>query len=171
MCYHRRSRGIIQDSKFSLKPCRIIFNLSAVAPSLIGIYYLTLGLFFPPNKSISASTAISKSITYLTGVYTEYQNMFVAWTACWYCQCTFPPPGWCFMFSVDPILDLTFFRSGMGAAAAASGTGERVFSEPGDLGFERTTATFFTLLASAAAFAWLAGDFGVPGLLCPLWPS
>lgn len=74
------------------------------------------------------------------------------------------------MLSVEPILDLTCFRSGMGAAAAR-GAGERVFSEPGDLGVERTTATFFTLLASAAAFAdsaWLAGDFGVPGLLCPL---
>lgn len=77
------------------------------------------------------------------------------------------------MFSVEPILDLTFFRSGMGAAAA-SGAGGRLFSEPGDLGVERTTATFFTLLASAAALAaraWLVGDFGVPGLLCPLWAS
>lgn len=76
------------------------------------------------------------------------------------------------MFSVEPILDLTFFRSGMGAAAAAArGAGERVFSEPGDLGVERTTATFFTLLASEADTAWLAGDLGVPGLLCPLLPS
>lgn len=74
------------------------------------------------------------------------------------------------MLSVEPILDLTPFRSGMGAAAAR-GAGGRPFSEPGDLGVERTTATFFTLLASAAAFAWLAGDFGVPGLLCPLWAS
>lgn len=75
------------------------------------------------------------------------------------------------MFSVEPILDLTFFRSGMGAAAAR-GAGGRPFSEPGDLGVERTTATFFTLLASAATFtdcAWLEGDLGVPGLLCPLW--
>lgn len=77
------------------------------------------------------------------------------------------------MFSVEPILDLTFFRSGMGAAAAARGARE-VFSEPGDLGEERTTATFFTLLTSAPPFvesAWLEGDFGVPGLLCPLWAS
>lgn len=100
-------------------------------------------------------------------------------SACVWCtQCdgrsqsygTFPPPGWCFMLSVEPILDLTFFRSGIGAAAAR-GAGGRLFSEPGDLGVERTTATFFTLLASAAAFAWLEGDFGVPGLLCPLWAS
>lgn len=75
------------------------------------------------------------------------------------------------MLSVEPILDLTFFRSGMGAAAAARGAGERVFSEPGDLGVERTTATFFTLLASEADTAWLAGDLGVPGLLCPLLAS
>lgn len=77
------------------------------------------------------------------------------------------------MLSVEPILDLTFFRSGIGAAAVR-GAGERLLSEPGDLGVERTTATFFTLLASAADFpeaAWLAGDFGVPGLLCPLWAS
>ncbi len=82
---------------------------------------------------------------------------------------TFPPPGWCFRLSVEPILDLTFFRSGIGAAAARGGV--RLFIDPGDLGVERTTATFFTLLASAAAFAWLEGDFGVPGLLCPLWAS
>lgn len=85
---------------------------------------------------------------------------------------TFPPPGWCFRLSVEPILDLTCFRSGIGAAAARGGV--RLFIDPGDLGVERTTATFFTLLASAAAFAesaWLEGDFGVPGLLCPLWAS
>lgn len=85
-------------------------------------------------------------------------------------ELTFPPPGWCLMFSVEPILDLTFFRSGIGAAAA-KGAGGRLFSEPGDLGVERTTATFFTLLASAAESAWLEGDLGVPGLLCPLWES
>ena len=65
------------------------------------------------------------------------------------------------MFSVEPILDLTLFRSGIGAAAA-KGAGERLFSEPGDFGVERTTAIFFTLLASAAASAWLAGDLGLP---------
>lgn len=74
------------------------------------------------------------------------------------------------MLSVEPILDLTFFRSGIGAAAAR-GAGERVFSEPGDFGVERTTATFFTLLASEAETAWLVGDLGVPGLLCPLMAS
>lgn len=76
------------------------------------------------------------------------------------------------MLSVEPILDLTPFRSGIGAAAARGA--REFFSEPGDLGEERTTATFFTLLTSAAAFAesaWLEGDFGVPGLLCPLWAS
>ncbi|TNN27252.1 hypothetical protein EYF80_062605 [Liparis tanakae] len=80
---------------------------------------------------------------------------------------TLPPPGWCFMLSVEPTFDLTCFRSGMGAPAAARGAGGRLLSEPGDLGVERTTATFFTLLASAAALAdsaWLAGDFGL------LWP-
>lgn len=71
--------------------------------------------------------------------------------------------------SVEPILDRTFFRSGIGAAAARGGV--RVFSEPGDLGVDRTTATFFTLLASAADRAWLEGDLGVPGLLCPLLAS
>lgn len=85
------------------------------------------------------------------------------------CSVTFPPPGWCFMLSVEPILDLTFFRSGMGAAASGA---REVLSEPGDLGEERTTATFLTLLTSALAeSAWLEGDFGVPGLLCPLWAS
>lgn len=69
------------------------------------------------------------------------------------------------MLSVEPILDLTFFRSGMGAAAA-SGAREPL-SEPGDLGEERTTATFFTLLISALD----EGDLGVPGLLSPLWVS
>lgn len=76
------------------------------------------------------------------------------------------------MLSVDPIFDLTLFRSGMVAAAAAAASGGRgLFREPGDLGEERTTATFFTLLTSAAAFpegVWLEGDLGVPGLLWPL---
>ena len=75
--------------------------------------------------------------------------------------------------SVEPTLDLMFFRSGIGAAAAR-GAGGRVFSEPGDLGVERTTATFFTLLASATDLAEGAlpdGDLGPPGLLCPLTAS
>lgn len=54
---------------------------------------------------------------------------------------TFPPPGWCLMFSVEPILDLMFFRSGRGATGAI---GVRDLNEPGDLGGVRTTATFFT---------------------------
>ena len=67
---------------------------------------------------------------------------------CEECSCskaklTLPPPGWCFMLSVEPIFDLMFFRSGMGAAAAR-GAGGRFLREPGDLGVERTTATFFT---------------------------
>lgn len=76
------------------------------------------------------------------------------------------------MLSVDPIFDLTLFRSGMGAAAASGARG--LFREPGDLGEERTTATFFTLLTSAPPFpvgVWLEGDLGVPGLLCPLCAS
>lgn len=66
--------------------------------------------------------------------------------------------------SVEPILDLTFFRSGMGAAASGA---RELLSEPGDLGEERTTATFLTLLISALD----EGDLGVPGLLSPLWAS
>jgi hypothetical protein len=58
------------------------------------------------------------------------------------------------MFSVEPIFDRTFFRSGMGAAR---GTGLRPLTDPGDLGGVRTTATFFT--------SRLAGDLGVLGLL------
>lgn len=67
---------------------------------------------------------------------------------------------------MEPILDLTFFRSGMGMGAAASGAREPL-SEPGDLGEDRTTATFLTLLISALD----EGDLGVPGLLSPLWAS
>lgn len=55
---------------------------------------------------------------------------------------TFPPPGVCLMFSVDPILDLTFFRSGMGAATGA----RRALPAAGDFGGVRTTATFFMSL-------------------------
>ena len=54
------------------------------------------------------------------------------------CALTFPPPGWCFRFSVEPILDLTFFRSGMGTGAVC----RRLLAEDGDLGGVRTTATF-----------------------------
>lgn len=42
---------------------------------------------------------------------------------------------------MEPILDLMFFRSGMGATGAI---GARDLKEPGDLGGVRTTATFFT---------------------------
>lgn len=61
-------------------------------------------------------------------------------------------------------MDLTPFRSGMGAAASGA---RELLREPGDLGEERTTATFFTLLISALD----EGDLGVPGLLSPLWVS
>lgn len=54
------------------------------------------------------------------------------------CALTFPPPGWCFRFSVEPILDLTFFRSGMGTGAVC----RRLLAADGDLGGVRTTATF-----------------------------
>lgn len=82
---------------------------------------------------------------------------------------TRPPPGWCLMFSVEPTLERTFFRSGRGAAAAR-GVGERFFNEPGDLGVERMTATFFISFAIGVLPPrdLLAGDLGVPGLLWPL---
>lgn len=67
------------------------------------------------------------------------------------------------MFSVEPILDLTFFRSGKGATGAM---GARDLREPGDLGGVRTTATFFT--CCPGVLQRLAGDFGVAGLLQPL---
>lgn len=51
---------------------------------------------------------------------------------------TLPPPGWCFRFSVEPIFDLTFFRSGMGTGAVC----RRLLLADGDLGGVRTTATF-----------------------------
>ena len=56
---------------------------------------------------------------------------------------TRPPPGWYLMFSVEPILDLTFFRSGMGGAGVRGAAG-RPLMDPGDLGGVRTTATFLT---------------------------
>lgn len=68
---------------------------------------------------------------------------------------------------MEPTLDRTFFRSGRGAAAD-SDVGERFF---GDLGVERITATFlisFPALGGLPPAALLAGDLGVPGLLCPL---
>lgn len=78
---------------------------------------------------------------------------------------TLPPPGWCFRLSVEPILDLTFFRSGMGAAAG----GTRVLAEAGDLGGVRTTATFLGSLAGGVGREGvrerLPGVPGEPGLL------
>lgn len=67
------------------------------------------------------------------------------------------------MFSVEPILDLTFFRSGKGATGVM---GARDLTEPGDFGGVRTTATFFT--CCPGVLQRLAGDFGVAGLLQPL---
>lgn len=71
---------------------------------------------------------------------------------------TLPPPGWCLMFSVEPIFDLTFFRSGMGATGAMG-----VRRDPGDFGGVRTTATFFTWCPGV--LERLDGDLGVAGLL------
>lgn len=81
---------------------------------------------------------------------------------------TRPPPGWYLMLSVEPTLGRTFLRSGRGAAAR--GAGERFFIEPGDLGVERITATFFISFGTGALPPrdLLAGDLGVPGLLWPL---
>lgn len=72
------------------------------------------------------------------------------------------------MLSVEPTLERTFFRSGRGAAV--KGAGERFFREPGDLGVERITATFFISFPAGVLPPrdLLAGDLGVPGLLWPL---
>lgn len=72
------------------------------------------------------------------------------------------------MLSVEPTLERTFFRSGRGAAV--KGAGERFFMEPGDLGVERITATFFISFPTGVLPPrdLLAGDLGVPGLLWPL---
>lgn len=78
---------------------------------------------------------------------------------------TFPPPGWCFRFSVEPILDLTFFRSGMGTGAVC----RRLLAEDGDLGGVRTTATFLGSRAGGVGRDGvrerLPGVPGEPGLL------
>lgn len=78
---------------------------------------------------------------------------------------TLPPPGWCFRFSVEPILDLTFFRSGMGAAEGWM----RLLADAGDFGGVRTTATFLGSLAGGVGREGvrerLPGVPGEPGLL------
>lgn len=78
---------------------------------------------------------------------------------------TLPPPGWCLRLSVEPILDLTFFRSGMGAADGWM----RVLAEAGDFGGVRTTATFLGSLAGGVGREGvrerLPGVPGEPGLL------
>lgn len=78
---------------------------------------------------------------------------------------TLPPPGWCFRFSVEPILDLTFFRSGMGAAEGCT----RLLADAGDFGGVRTTATFLGSLAGGVGREGvrerLPGVPGEPGLL------
>lgn len=51
---------------------------------------------------------------------------------------TCPPPGWYLMFSVEPILDLMFLKSGSGWLMMRSCLGVVA----GDLGGVRTTATF-----------------------------
>lgn len=78
---------------------------------------------------------------------------------------TLPPPGWCFRFSVEPILDLTFFRSGMGPGAAC----RRLLAADGDLGGVRTTATFLGSRVGGVGREGvrerLPGVPGEPGLL------
>lgn len=78
---------------------------------------------------------------------------------------TFPPPGWCFRFSVEPILDLTFFRSGMGPGAVC----RRLLAADGDLGGVRTTATFLGSRVGGVGREGvrdrLPGVPGEPGLL------
>ena len=53
---------------------------------------------------------------------------------------TWPPLGWYLMLSVDPILDLTFLRSGRGWLRTRSCLGVVA----GDLGGVRITATFLS---------------------------
>lgn len=65
---------------------------------------------------------------------------------------TCPPLGWYLMLSVDPILDLTFFRSGSGWLISRSCLGVA-----GDFGGVRMMATFFSLGTKMA-------DLGVPGV-------
>lgn len=65
---------------------------------------------------------------------------------------TCPPLGWYLMLSVDPILDLTFLRSGRGWLITRS-----CFGVAGDLGGVRIMATFFSVGTSMA-------DLGVPGV-------
>lgn len=46
---------------------------------------------------------------------------------------TFPPPGWCLMLSVDPILERTFFRSGAETLLVGRGGLETVLGLVGAL--------------------------------------
>lgn len=76
-----------------------------------------------------------------------------------------PPPGWCLRFSVEPILERTFFRSGMGTGAVC----RRLLADDGDLGGVRTTATFLGSrvggVGSDGVRERLPGVPGEPGLL------
>lgn len=67
---------------------------------------------------------------------------------------TCPPLGWYFIFSVEPILDLMFLKSGSGWLMMRSCLGVVA----GDLGGVRTTATFLSCEIKLR-------ERGVPGVL------
>lgn len=67
---------------------------------------------------------------------------------------TCPPLGWYFIFSVEPILDLMFLKSGRGWLMMRSCLGVVA----GDLGGVRTTATFLSWEIKLR-------ERGVPGVL------
>lgn len=67
---------------------------------------------------------------------------------------TCPPLGWYLMFSVEPILDLMFLKSGSGSLMMRSCLGVVA----GDLGGVRTTATFLSWDIKLR-------ERGVPGVL------
>lgn len=77
---------------------------------------------------------------------------------------TFPPPGWCLMLSVEPILERMFFISGAGAEAGR-GAGRAVALALVELG--RGTRGTGGFLSGTAAVVVLLGVF-VGRTLAPL---
>ena len=83
------------------------------------------------------------------------------------CSLTRPPPGWYFMLSVEPILERTFFRSGVGAlrgrlVLGARGTGG-FFSGTVCLGTGGLVMRLRGSLASPLVTGGVGGAAGVRG--------